>query len=129
MSSRALRSGKAVGEQLALLVDVAPTAEPAVADVLVERLKQVAKWGGYHADDRRDADGWLALTGGYLEKALQASVAARDATVYGATEAASEAMDEYRRRLVQVAALALAAVESFDRIVALSSDPTPKDPT
>lgn len=114
--NRALRSGAPVGQQLALLADLAPNAEPAVADVLTERVKQVEKWGGYRSDDARDSDGWLALTGGYITKAHEAAIAVRDATVYGAEqEVLLAAIAEYRRRLVQTAALALAAVESLDR--------------
>jgi hypothetical protein len=120
--SRNLRSGVPVGQQLALLVDVTPAAEPAVADILTERLRQVALWGGPDADDKRDADQWLALTGGYLGKAHEASIAVHDATVYGADpEQQNAAVAEYRRRLVQVAALATAAVESLDRLIAHES--------
>jgi hypothetical protein len=68
-----------------------------IEDVENERAHQEARWGVVN-DDRNTLDDWLTYILRYVTRAHTAN---DPATV--------------RRRLVQIAALAVAAVESFDR--------------
>lgn len=74
------------------------TVSMAAADVARERAHQLAKWGGPAHDDSHTEDDW------------QRFIADRIDIGTGIV------LDEpYRHRLVEVAALAIAALESFDR--------------
>jgi hypothetical protein len=69
-----------------------------VVSIVEERERQDAKWGGPDHDDNHSPAEW----GSFIrEKLVQASK--------------TTSADEYRRRMVQVAALAVAAIESHDR--------------
>lgn len=68
-------------------------------EIRAEREHQDAKWGGPMHDDDHDEFDWLSYLDEHLGKA-------RNAHETGT----------YRRQLVRVAALAVAAVESFDRL-------------
>lgn len=70
-------------------------------DIREERSRQDEKWGGPDHDDEHERDDWTYFID--------------DKMVY-AEQAESDA--EYRRRMIQIAALAVAAVESLDRHVA-----------
>lgn len=67
-------------------------------EVNAERAKQDEQWGGSKHDDAHELLDWVA----YMEHQL-----------YRATTAETDA--EWRERLIKVAALAVAAVESLDR--------------
>lgn len=88
------------------------TAEQATAgqeflrEVQAERYHQDRTHGGPAADDTHPRAFWTALIVGYANKALRVDA------------------DTFRQRMVQVAALALAAVQAYDR-GALSNRPTP----
>lgn len=69
-----------------------------ISDVEDERLRQGDRWGVVN-DDRNTLDDWLIYINKYCLLADQAE-----------PNSSSQ-----RRRLIQVAALAVAAVESFDR--------------
>jgi hypothetical protein len=77
------------------------TETKALAEVAAERTRQDAQWGGPAHDDRLSTDDFVRLITDY---AGWARVKAREGSPV-----------EARQRLVQVAALALAAVESLDR--------------
>jgi len=71
-------------------------------DVMVERQRQDGKWGGPEHDDQWSPLDWHEMIADY-------NAWARRMWTMGSLEKA-------RRRLVQVAALAIAAVESIDRV-------------
>lgn len=72
-----------------------------LCDVSIERDRQDAKWGGAKHDDIHTMAEWARLICAY---------AAWAEVMHGLGSA-----DKCRRRLVQVAALAVAAVEALDR--------------
>jgi hypothetical protein len=72
----------------------ASPASPVIADVLAERQRQDAQWGGPEHDDTHHPTEWL----GFVNKQIHTNVGV-----------------DVRDRLVKVAALALAGIESIDR--------------
>ncbi len=79
----------------------APNSPNAMADILVERVRQEVYDGHDEArDDKRDAGEWCDLLEHYVRKTAEASMV----NDY-----------EFRRRLVQVGAVAVAAIERLDR--------------
>ncbi len=80
-----------------------------LGDMLAERECQDAKWGGPDHDDAHDANDWIEFIWEHAAKARNALF--------------TQATPTYRRRLIEVAALALAAVESLDRQRASESEP------
>lgn len=97
--------------------------EGIVLDIFAERDRQDAQWGGPDHDDSHQAREWL----GYVEHQLDA--------------ARNEALDDdyvnlvdpehYRQRLVKIAALAVAAIESLDRTMgtAVATEPEERQAT
>ncbi|MGG5886364.1 hypothetical protein ACLF3G_04425 [Falsiroseomonas sp. HC035] len=77
------------------------TTQSVLAEVAAERTRQDAQWGGAARDDAMPVPAFVQLMGDY---AGWARVKAREGSLV-----------EARQRLVQVAALAVAAVESLDR--------------
>lgn len=75
--------------------------EKVLADVAAERARQDDKWGGPEADDQWDALDWHEMIADYN------GWARRMATM--------NSFDKARNRYVQIAALAVAAVEALDR--------------
>lgn len=76
-------------------------------DIVAERLRQNEQWGGPTVDDTRTADQWLAYINAQKYKAIHETL----------SDSNDEIVDPegYRARLVKIAALAVAALESFDR--------------
>jgi hypothetical protein len=72
-----------------------------LGEVLVERRAQDTEWGQRH-DDTHDARDWLTVLGKHTGRAAGAAL--------------NNDWDPYRRQLVIVAAVAVAAVEAFDRV-------------
>ena len=78
----------------------APSGETAaVRDVLAERKRQDAQWGGPAHDDEHDAQDWAS----YIRRQLKRLVEVNYAESFA------------RERFVKIAALAVAAVETIDR--------------
>lgn len=75
--------------------------ENVIGEVRQERWRQDRKWGGAEHDDGLSVDEWHNTIADY-------NGWARRMAKMGST-------DKARRRLIQVAALAIAAVESIDR--------------
>ncbi len=76
------------------------TREVVLDQVDAERHQQDEKWGGArHDDDHQRAD-WVSFIKDHLDRA---------------TKAAPHDMDEYRQQLLEIAALAVAGIESHDR--------------
>ena len=72
-----------------------------LADVAAERVRQDYKWGGPEVDDRWDELDWHEMIADYNGWARRM--------------AAMNSFDKARNRYVQIAALAVAAVEALDR--------------
>lgn len=85
----------------ALLEKQAATIPAAVHDALAERARQDEKWGGPGHDDSRPTWAFVQLI--------------QDYAAWARVMANMNSPEKARRRLVQVAALALAAVQSIDR--------------
>jgi len=73
----------------------------ALAQVAEERERQDGKWGGESHDDTLSIDEWHELLSDYIG--------------WGRRMAKMGSPDKARRRLIQVAALAVAQVEAIDR--------------
>lgn len=97
--------------QLALLEQVVPGAVEVIAAQVEERLRQVREHGGPDKDVLKHGGlSWIELIVEFLDKAMSegrllAEAASRGLPIDGRS---------YRQRLVQVAALAEAAVEAYD---------------
>lgn len=77
-----------------------------IADqIWAERMAQDEQWGGEQHDDEHNMDDWLRFIRYQEAMAVQASIRADQ--------------HEFRDRMIKVAALALAALESIDRQAAL----------
>lgn len=76
--------------------------------LMVERYAQDQQWGGPDHDDAHTRREWLGFVEEHATRARKA---------IGRRQQAID-LDEYRRRLVVIAALAVAAIESHDRDVA-----------
>ena len=70
-------------------------------EVLAERCAQDAEHGGPETDDRHSLNDWIAIAARHL------GLATNDKAV--------ETPSRFRRQMIRLAALAVAAVESFDR--------------
>lgn len=79
-------------------------------EVDAERERQDAKWGGPTHDDEHDPEDWIA----WIEQRCSRADEMVGCPEEEWPERGPEA--EYRRNLVQVAAVAIAAIESMDRI-------------
>ncbi|WP_437309945.1 hypothetical protein [Sorangium sp. So ce388] len=71
-------------------------------EIAAERAVQDAKWGGRDADDRNTPNDWIAYIAGHAGRAWSSPLD----------------LATYRKQLIRVAALAVAAVESLDRHLA-----------
>jgi len=80
-------------------------------EVAAERARQDGRWGGAEHDDDMTMDAFAQLIADY---AGWARVKAREGT-----------FDEARQRLLQAAALAVAAIERLDRDIANRAAPPP----
>jgi hypothetical protein len=78
-----------------------PSVNDVLREVLAERGRQDDKWGGSVNDDRKGPDDWHAHIADY--------------NGWARNMARMGSLDKARRRLIQVAALATAAVEAIDR--------------
>lgn len=79
------------------------TTEQILAEVMGERQRQDGKWGGAATDDQYNALDWHEMIADYNAWARRMS--------------AMGSPDKARRRYIQVAALAVAAVEALDRTI------------
>lgn len=86
-----------------------------LAEVASERHRQQDQklWSQDH-DDMHSVNDWAALITRYTGRALEAAEVARA----DANDERPLAGPMYRMRLIQVAAIALAAIESYDRATA-----------
>lgn len=75
-----------------------------LGEVVVERLRQDEKWGGPTVDDSRDLDYWPRII----------SSRAGQMTLLPANR---DGLEESRRLMVEVAAIAIATVQAIDRVL------------
>ena len=107
---------RAVAPHLAPSAPAPPQPEPVgtlsavLADVTAERSRQDLRWGGPTHDDEHDIPDWAGYLTEYIRKLL----------LCGA--------DQQRHRLVQIAALAVAAAQSLDRRRAAPASLAPAPP-
>lgn len=73
-----------------------------LAQLVAERERQDRQWGGPDHDDDHQAKDWLRFIREHADRATRA-LKGRD-------------FDEYRKQLVEIAALAVAGIESNDRL-------------
>lgn len=92
--------------QLALFDEVAPLCKPVLQEVLEERAKQTLKWG----EQNHAPFAWLAILGEEVGEANKAAL-----ETHFKYPGADTDYSEYRKELIQVAAVAIAMVESLDR--------------
>jgi len=69
-------------------------------DILKERNRQISKWGGIEHDLGHNPRDWCSFIVRHLGRAQQAAEELRD--------------DDYRKQMVRVGALVVAAIEVFD---------------
>lgn len=74
----------------------------AISDLIAERQRQNEKWGGPHHDDQHQPGFWTQLI--------------QDYAGWARVMAGMDSPEKYRKRMVQVAALAVAAIEVLDRV-------------
>lgn len=86
----------------AIISTVQPGLSLVLNEVIVERFKQDYKWGVQHHDEFK----WLAILGEEIGEANKAVL--ENYFVNGS-------LDDYRTELIQVAAVAVAMVECYDR--------------
>lgn len=93
-----------------------------LACVATERNRQDLRWGGPEHDDRHDVSDWIFYLRTQLSNLAYASEKAMDDEAYEAS---------VRFILVKIAALAVAAIESHDRLIARLAEalakPTPAE--
>lgn len=99
-------------EQLAMLHRASPLAPPVLLEVAAERLRQLAEFPP-EADDRITAHRWIEMLVEYLNAASEAGKRIKLDVDAGAVPDLSS----WRHRMIQVAAVAAAAVESCDRVI------------
>jgi hypothetical protein len=82
-------------------------------DVIAERQRQDAKWGGASHDDEHSARDWSGFRLIREVEALASAGVLADESIGDWTSWEGEA--EYKKALVEIAALAIAQLESFER--------------
>ena len=75
-----------------------------VREIAAERRAQARQWGGPKHDDQHEAGDWFA----YIVKQVRTAV--EDRELFG-----NSSLFKNRSRLIKIAALAVAATESYDR--------------
>ena len=85
------------------------TTEAVIAEVALERQRQDEKWGGAINDDQWSPLDWHEMLSDY--------------NAWARRMACMGSLDKARRRYVQLAAMAVAAVEAIDRKTTLNDQP------
>jgi|SRR3954470_12278601 len=79
------------------------------------RLAQDKEWGGAEHDDVHEPEKWCAFIRHQLRLADRAACSVATDEITGGEEQAL--IDGYRERLIKIAAVAIAAIESVDRVM------------
>lgn len=80
-----------------------------LAEIDEERFEQDKKWGGPEADDRLQPRDWASRIEHHVQRGLYKWNKAIE------TNPRDPALMDYRKELIRIAALAVAATEAFDR--------------
>lgn len=75
--------------------------DPAIEEIVAERIRQDLQWGGPEHDDGHEAVDWEIILRKHVQRLTRSS--------------AAEPTSDYRDRLIKIAAIALAAAQSHDR--------------
>lgn len=102
-------------------IDADPSLIAAVQAVVAERARQDARHGGALFDDRLLGSEWLALIERQVARAEDASVALDRVGMSRAY--ATAAGEEFRESLTRLAALAVAALQAYERRAAPGATP------
>lgn len=91
-------------------------------EIRLERSAQDAKWGGAQHDDEHTPSEWIGFIIEHAAKSIPRAYARRADLLERATEySPMEPHEVVRKQMVRVAALALATIESFDRVTSAPS--------
>jgi len=90
------------------------------AEITSARLNQDKEWGGAEHDDAHEPEKWCAFIRHQLRFADRAVCSLATDEISGGEEQAL--VDNYRARLIKIAAVAIAATESLDRIMKREPD-------
>jgi len=82
-------------------LNTTPEREGILSEIHTERLRQDRQWGGPAHDDEHTSGDWAGLVSSQLHCARVAELNNR--------------AEEFRERLIKIAALAVAAIEAHDR--------------
>jgi hypothetical protein len=85
------------------------------AEIKSERLREDEEWGGAAHDDMHEPEKWCGFLRHQVRLADRAACSLATDEITGEEEQAL--IDAYRERLIKIAAVALAATESLDRIM------------
>lgn len=107
-AAKVLRESKAQPLDLRTMSPLTPQAT-VFKQIAVERERQDRQWGGHDHDDEHERPHWLNFIDEHKARAKKAI-----SRQTGQREARPD-LDEYRKQLVEIAALAIAAIESHDR--------------
>lgn len=86
-------------------------------EIKAERERQDQVWGGHERDDRHNAIDWIGYIAKHSAKAAGGSVEILDEGHWWTCRMTVDGngTSPFRRQMIRVAALAVAAIESFDR--------------
>jgi hypothetical protein len=84
-------------------------------EIKSERLRQNEEWGGAVHDDVHEPEKWVGFLRHQIRLADRAACSLATDEITGGEEKAL--IDGYRERLIKIAAVAIAAAESLDRIM------------
>jgi len=85
---------------------------PIMGEVMAERVRQDAQWGGPEHDDEHSGWDW--------NRYIQYQLRCAESIMHGVDP---KPEGTWRGRMIKIAALAIAAVESRDRVMALIANP------
>jgi hypothetical protein len=81
-----------------------------------ERRRQDEQWGGAAADDTRAQEDWRCAIRKQVNEMVKLDEALMNEILLNGPKASTEPVEEFRVRWVKVGALAVAALESLDRL-------------
>jgi hypothetical protein len=95
------------------------------AEIKSERLREDEEWGGSRHDDVHEPEKWCSFLRHQIRLADRAACSLATDEITGGEE--QTLIDSYRVRLIKIAAVALAATESLDRIMEKRAGSSNKD--
>lgn len=89
-----------------MIHDILAARDTVILQILEERTAQDSKWGGPDRDDEHTRRQWIGFIEDHAKRARKATPLAN---------ARRGDLAEYRQQLVEIAAIAVAAIEAHDR--------------